>query len=102
MSLIVFILRHGEAEAKSSRISDEERHLTDLGSARLRRNLVIAREIGTRVELILTSPLARAKESAEIAGDIFQTKNLVVEETLAPTRHPYEVFGTLTKYRIYS
>jgi len=96
--MIVFILRHGEAEPKSSRIPDEERHLTKSGSARLRKNLVIAKEIGTKIDLILSSPIVRARESAEIARDIFGTERLVIEEKLEPTRSPYEVYQSLAGY----
>ena len=97
-SLIIYILRHGEAEPKSSHVSDEERHLTTLGSSRLRKNLVIAKQVGTEIDLILTSPLVRAKESAEIAGDVFAIEKYEIEESLEPTRTPYEVFQSLARY----
>jgi len=96
--LIVYILRHGEAEAKSSQVPDDERHLTTVGKSRLRRNLVVAAEIGTKIDLILTSPLVRAKESAEIAKDVFGIERLEIEETLEPMRSPYEVYQSLAKY----
>ncbi len=96
--MIIYILRHGEAEPKSSHVSDEERHLTTLGSSRLRKNLVIAKQVGTEIDLILTSPLVRAKESAEIAGDVFAIEKYEIEESLEPTRTPYEVFQSLARY----
>jgi len=96
--LIVYILRHGEAEVKSSQIPDDERHLTTLGKSQLRRNLVIAKEIGAKIDLILTSPLVRAKESAEIVRDVFGIEGFVIEEKLEPTRSPYEVYQSLEKH----
>jgi phosphohistidine phosphatase len=96
--LIVYILRHGEAEAKSSQIADDERHLTTRGRSKLRRNLKVAKEIGTKIDLILTSPLVRAKESAEIVRDVFGIEGFVIEEMLEPMRSPYEVYQTLAKH----
>jgi phosphohistidine phosphatase len=96
--LIVYILRHGEAEAKSSQVPDDDRHLTTRGKSQLRKNLIVAKRIGTKIDLILTSPLVRAKESAEIVRDVFGIERLEVEERLEPTRSPYEVYQSLAKH----
>jgi phosphohistidine phosphatase len=96
-NMIIYILRHGEAEAKSSKKSDEERRLTSFGKSQLRKSLVIAKEIGTSIDLILSSPLVRARETAEIAKEIFNVEKLEIDESLEPTRSPYEVFKSISK-----
>ena len=78
--MIIYILRHGEAEAKSSQKMDEERRLTSFGKSQLRKSLVIAKEIGTRVDLILSSPLVRARETAEIAKEIFNVEKFEIDD----------------------
>ena len=66
----LILMRHGKAEARGSRLNDEERELTEQGRRRvqaaakgLRRHL----PSGSRVYL-WASPLARAWQTAEIIG----------------------------------
>lgn len=95
--MIIHILRHGEAEAKSSSKRDEDRQITNSGAARVRHVLGLAREWGTIVDEVYTSPLVRAKESAQIACDVFGLKNYKVMGSLEPSMTPYEVYGALSK-----
>jgi phosphohistidine phosphatase len=95
----LIVVRHGEAEPKSSGTPDENRGLTDQGKISLRNNLMTAKDIlRSTVDVVLSSPLLRAKESAEIARKIFGLHGFEVAESLEPEESPYEAYRTLTKY----
>ena len=73
--------------------------MTSEGSIRLRNTLMLAKEIaGRKVDLILSSPIARARESAEIAGEVFGQPRLEIQESLEPQSPPYEVYRSLSRY----
>jgi len=100
--LILQILRHGKAETRVSASSDDERHLTKFGADQVRRSLVIARQIGTKVDSILSSPIVRARETAEIAREEFELADFTVEDVLEPSRSPLEVFQRLSEFEMSS
>lgn len=98
--LLLIVVRHGRAEPKSSKIQDDERRLSAVGEADLRQNLAIAKGLaGRRADLVLSSPLVRAQESARIAMEIFETSRLEIEKSLLSDSEPYEVFKVLSVYR---
>jgi phosphohistidine phosphatase len=79
----VHLLRHGIAEDGHAGLSDSERALTQEGRKKLRQVLQTAAKAGVKPTLILTSPLKRAVQTAEIAkrvlgyqGEVLQTKTL--------------------------
>jgi phosphohistidine phosphatase len=67
----LYFLRHGEAEAASPALSDEERQLTENGRQDIRAVARALHRAGARPEVILTSPLRRARQSAEILQEVF-------------------------------
>ncbi len=84
----IYILRHGVAEDASPGQSDAARRLTEKGKAKLRAILSRVREAGVSPDVILTSPLARARETAAIAkeelgfaGELIETEVLVPYST---------------------
>ena len=66
----IYILRHGIAEDAGPGQSDSERALTSEGKKKLRNVLRAAHEAGVTPALILTSPLKRAVQTAELAAEI--------------------------------
>lgn len=99
MNLLLIIVRHGEAEPKSSGKPDDQRALTDAGKTELRRNLMVAKDIvGPKIDLILSSPLLRARESAKIAKQTFGVPKLEISSFLESGSSPYEVYRLLSKY----
>jgi phosphohistidine phosphatase len=87
--LRVYILRHGIAEDAAPAGSDAARVLTPEGKQKLRSVLARARGAGVRPSVILTSPLKRAVQTAEIAAAVLGIKReLIVTKTLAPTSTP--------------
>ena len=79
----VHLLRHGIAEDGHAGLSDGDRALTVEGRKKLRQVLQTAAKAGVKPTLMLTSPLKRAVQTAEIAkrtlgysGEILQTRIL--------------------------
>jgi phosphohistidine phosphatase len=64
--MILYLIRHAIAEDRSAEGSDEDRALTPRGKARMLRASEGLRKLKVQPELILTSPLRRARETAEI------------------------------------
>ena len=62
----VFLIRHGRAEDRSHQWGEWERPLTGRGRQEMERAAVRLRELGVRFDRLLTSPLVRARETAEI------------------------------------
>ena len=64
---LIFI-RHGVAEGHFSYKQDEdfERNLTDDGIERLNKTFKVFKKVEERIDVIFSSPLARAIQTAEI------------------------------------
>ena len=71
--MILYFLRHGRAEQHSEG-PDSERKLTKKGTRELKGAASLWRRLNLRPEVILTSPLVRAVETAEIARDALGLK----------------------------
>ena len=86
----VYFLRHGKAENRAEwRGSDDERPLTAEGEEAMRREAEALRALGLAPDVIVTSPLARARRTAEIvAGGLGLSGRLVEDERLA---HGFDV-----------
>jgi phosphohistidine phosphatase len=79
----VYFLRHGEADWPKWKKSDDERPLTKRGKKQLRDVARFLDHLKVRPDLIVTSPLPRAAQTAEIAADYLKAK-LRKDELLAP------------------
>lgn len=80
----IYFLRHGVAEDAGPGMSDEERRLTPAGRAEVKRVAEALRQLDLGLERILTSPLPRASETAEIVADALELrKELQVDQRLA-------------------
>lgn len=82
--MILYFLRHGQAGHHSSAASDDERRLTDAGVAALRAAAPLWRRLNLRPDVVLTSPLPRARETAELFAEGVGLDPPVVDERLAP------------------
>jgi phosphohistidine phosphatase len=84
--LRVYILRHGIAEDAPPGGSDAGRALTPEGKQKLRNVLARASAAKVRPAVILTSPLKRAVQTAEIAAAVLKVKQELIEtNALAPS-----------------
>jgi phosphohistidine phosphatase len=81
----LYLLRHGIAEDTSTTGNDADRGLIADGRRKLRQVLDAAAEAGVAPSLILTSPLKRAVQTAELAQSVLKYKNeLLRTKALAP------------------
>ncbi|HEY2844474.1 MAG TPA: phosphohistidine phosphatase SixA [Bryobacteraceae bacterium] len=96
----IYILRHGEAEMREEGKADRDRKLTAAGKKDLKSVLKMARKMGVAPQIILTSPLRRAQETAAIASEVLHSKHVVETKTLLPGASPDQVWkeiGALPK-----
>ena len=94
----LYIIRHAIAvdEATSDYVSDSERPLTDKGRKKMRQIAKALRHLGVEFDLILSSPYVRARETAEILGDVFKMKDKIVfSDNLIPLGSPEILIGEI-------
>ena len=81
----VYFLRHGKADRSQWDGDDDARPLTAEGQKELRREANVMRGMNLALDLIVTSPLARARMTAEIVADeLGPSARVVVDDRLAP------------------
>ena len=82
---LLMLLRHAIAEEPSAARHDEERRLTGEGKRKLREVVAGMRALELPVDVVLSSPLRRAVETAEIVADGYGSpKGVTVTPALAP------------------
>jgi phosphohistidine phosphatase len=96
----LFILRHGEAGQRSTHASDRIRPLTSAGKVEILEIAKALKIIGLKFDLVVTSPLKRAYDTAMIVSDIFKIGNRVqVWNELAPEGQRTEVYRKISQVR---
>ena len=96
----VYLLRHGIAEDQRPGASDADRALTDEGRRKLKSVLQAASKAGVKPALILTSPLRRAVETAEVAQEVLEYKNqLIRTQALTPASAVEDVWREIRAHR---
>ena len=80
----VYLIRHGIAVERSPNLQDELRPLTQIGREKTGKVARKLGNLGVKFDLILTSPLVRAKETAEILRDAGLSREIVEFSALAP------------------
>lgn len=89
----LLLLRHGIAEDAGHGLSDAERALTREGKDKLHRVLKRAADAGVKPTLILSSPLKRARETAEIAAEVLAYAGEIVRTpALVPHASPADAW----------
>ena len=78
------IVRHAWAEDPGPGVDDHARRLTKKGRRRFEAFARHLRAAGMKLDLVATSPLVRARETAEILADVFDTRPPMVVDALAP------------------
>lgn len=99
-SLELYLIRHAVAVPRGSDYRDDARRpLTPEGATRWRHAAAGLRELGVAVDLVLTSPLLRAHDTADILVAALKPKpKLVVTEALSPGRKPAEVLAVIARH----
>ncbi len=96
----LYLVRHAIAAERGRQWPDDaKRPLTHKGAARMRQIVLGLRDLGVEFDLVLTSPLVRARQTAEllIAG-VRSKPTLEVTEALAPGEPPVKVAAMLAKH----
>jgi phosphohistidine phosphatase len=98
----LYIIRHAIAQqlGQKNDFTDEKRALTSDGREKMREAARGLRKLGVELDLILTSPLVRAVETAEIVAGALGLNKKEVEQTpnLAPGASPDELFAEIKKH----
>lgn len=96
----LYLLRHGVAEEGNAHTPDAERALTNDGRRKLRQVVEAACAAGFQPTLILTSPLKRAVQTAEVVQDVLKYKNeLLRTKALAPGSSVEQVWDEVRVHR---
>lgn len=80
----IILVRHASAEDREKAELDEERRLTDAGRVEAKTTGRALRALGVKPDLILTSPLVRAVQTAEIIARVFRGLAVKQERLLGP------------------
>lgn len=73
----IYLMRHGEAAFNTP--NDDDRELTDNGRSKIRSNILAKQSELASVELLLSSPIRRAKQTAELARDTLARTDSIEE-----------------------
>lgn len=77
----LYFFRHGVAAKRSEWKKDDDlRPLTDAGRTAIVRSAVMLTRLGVSPDAIVTSPLARARQTAEIVGEALGVADKVVDD----------------------
>ena len=94
----LYFLRHGEADWPGWTKPDDERPLTDFGRKEVRQVAKFLNRLNVKPDLIVSSPLPRALQTAEAAKEELKTK-LCQDEALEPGFGISELSTVLKRHR---
>ena len=96
----LYLIRHGLAEERGEAWPDDtKRPLTEDGMARMRKAARGLARLGVALDIVLTSPLVRARQTAEIvAAGLDPRPSLVQAESLAPEGSFAAIVADLVKH----
>lgn len=99
-TLELYLIRHGIAAQRGDEYPDDsKRPLTSRGIARLKKQAKALEDLGIAFDLIITSPLVRARQTADVIAESFKTKPPVAtSDSLAPAGTPASVIQELSKH----
>jgi phosphohistidine phosphatase len=95
----LYIMRHAQAEVAAESASDEGRRLTPSGRERTRDAAAGLRAVKLRFDAILTSPLTRAAETAELVAAAYANNPPPqVLPALSPGISPREALAAIAPF----
>lgn len=99
--LKLYLLRHGEAGSRQDwRGDDSERPLTAAGKKRMKREAAGIRKLQLPLDIIISSPLVRARQTAEIVAKAHGSPaRLVTDGRLRPGFGPKQLAALLAAHR---
>ena len=99
-TLELYLIRHGVAAERGEDYPDDsKRPLTSDGIARLRREAKALDALDVTFDVILSSPLVRARQTADVFADVMKSKPPVqTVDALTPAGGPAAVIAELGRY----
>ncbi len=96
----LYLIRHGVAEERGEAWPDDtKRPLTEDGMSKLRKTARALECLGVTLDVIVTSPLVRTRQTAEmIAGGLEPHPPVVTADSLAPGGTVAALLSDLEKY----
>jgi phosphohistidine phosphatase len=100
MATELYLVRHGVAAERGDDYPDDsKRPLTSAGIARLRKEAKALDALGVAFDLIVSSPLVRAKQTADTLAETLKSQpTVVLSDALTPAGTPGAVFQELAKH----
>jgi len=98
--LELYLIRHGIAADRGDEYPDDsKRPLTNEGIASLRKEVEALESLGVAFDHIITSPLVRTKQTAEVFAERLRSKPSVsTSDSLAPAGSPAGVVQDVVKH----
>jgi phosphohistidine phosphatase len=98
--VLIYLVRHGVADARGPEYPDDSvRPLTDRGKARLKQQAAGLLALDVRFDEILTSPLVRTRQTAEILAAAFARKPKITDyPPLAPGARAVDALAELAEF----
>jgi phosphohistidine phosphatase len=100
-TLELYLVRHGIAAARGEEYADDsKRPLTTRGIVRLKKEARALEDLGIGFDVIITSPLVRARQTADILAESFDKSKppVTVSDSLAPAGTPAAVMQDIAKH----
>jgi phosphohistidine phosphatase len=97
----VYLVRHGIAQERlgGAVLNDSQRPLTDEGKSEMKQTAHALKRLNVKPDLVVASPLVRAKQTAEIIREVLETsEELKITDTLAPGGNPRSVYKFLQQF----
>jgi len=100
MSCTLYLVRHGIAEDAAAGTDDKDRALTSEGTRKMTRAAIGLKRLGIAPDVILSSPLRRAHETAALLAEaILPNRAIEIYEPLAPGTAAEELMRGLRSHR---
>jgi phosphohistidine phosphatase len=100
MSHVIYLVRHAIAAPATAGMSDADRALTPEGQRKMQRIAAGLAHLGVAPDVVLSSPLRRAQETAAVVASVLLSESSVeIYPPLAPGHAADEVLKGLRPYR---
>ena len=95
--MILYIVRHAIAEPWKPGIRDQDRRLSEAGIRKMRQAAAGLCVLGVQPDVIFSSPLVRARQTADILIEILGKPMLQIVPGLAPPSDRAEIYREIRK-----
>lgn len=96
--MLLYFLRHGDT-LQNSHIDDNKRPLTDLGVHQATLVGIYLQRINVKIDILLSSPLERAQQTASIIQEIISTQPSALSEFLLNGVDQQQLFEQLDRLK---